>query len=214
MFVNQLPKIDIFAVHRGMAMNRTSPKWDREDRDRALDCLRRGGTLLYPTDTIWGLGADAENSPAVRKLFEIKERPPEKTMIILIADLGILDQYLEFPSEELRQRMERAEKPTTFIAKGGNSLPSLLQGPGGTLAVRYTRDAFCRSLIQGLGRPLVSSSANISGQLPPENFAAIDPKIIARVDYCVQYRQEEQHRQAPSSIWRYEGPGQYTLLRP
>ncbi len=194
-------------------MQNQAPLWDEEDLAHALGCLRRGGTLLYPTDTIWGLGADAENQRAVEKIFVIKERPLEKSMIILIANTSALDRYLDSPSAELKQRMENTEQPTTFIVPGGKSLPPLLLGPGGTLAIRLTRDPFCLALIEALGRPLVSSSANRSGMPPPGKFPDVDPLIRSRVDYIVRHRQEEDILHRPSPIWRYEGQGRYTQLR-
>ncbi len=198
-----------------MTPMRNPPAWDPADLEKSIKILNEGGTLLYPTDTVWGIGSDAENAQAVDRIFEIKQRPKEKAMIILVAEWASLGRYLDAsPSQDLQARLQAEDRPVTLILEGARGLPESLLGPGNSLAIRCTQDPFCRALIQGLGRPIVSSSANLSATATPTHFGEIDPRIKSSVDYIVRYRQNDRQPGKPSKIWKLHEDGSMTILRP
>lgn len=171
----------------------------------ALAVLRRGGTLLYPTDTVWGIGCDATRAEAVQKIFSVKQRADAKSMIILLADEREVLRYVAAPDLAVFDFLETQQRPTTVIFEGALGLPEGLVGPGGTVAIRLVRDPFCRHLIKRLRAPLVSTSANISGQPAPATFGAVSGAIRQGVDHIVQWRQDDTTPAQPSQIIRWEG---------
>lgn len=189
------------------------PRFFDEEVERALDVLRRGGVILYPTDTIWGLGCDATNAEAVRRIYTIKQRDDAKSLIILLADERSLLQYIAAPDPEVFPFLEEQERPTTVIYEGAIGLPDALVHADGTLAIRIVRDEFCRHLIKRLRKPIVSTSANISGQPTPQDFASISQEIRGSVDHVVRWRQQEEAPARPSRIIRWTGGGQYQVIR-
>lgn len=180
----------------------------------ALQVLRRGGIILYPTDTIWGIGCDATNAEAIARIFTLKQRPDHKSMIVLMASERELYRYVAAPEPELFDFLDACKQPTTVIYEGAIGFPEQLTGADGSIGIRIVKDEFCRHLIKRLGRPLVSTSANLSGQKTAELFSAIQPEIRMGVDYVVNYRQTEQQPARPSTIVKWTAGGGITILRP
>lgn len=172
-----------------------------------------GNVILYPTDTVWGIGCDAENAEAVRKIFKIKEREESKSMILLMADLDMLKHYVEDVPAELEKLIENQERPTTYVLSGAQNLPQEVIAEDGSIAVRITKDEFSHRLVRQIGRPLVSTSANISGEGTAASFKDISEKIKERVDHVVRWRQEEDMEAKPSKIVKIEPNGNQKVLR-
>jgi L-threonylcarbamoyladenylate synthase len=179
-----------------------NPAFD-DDIKACIDTLSGGGIILYPTDTIWGIGCDATNESAVEKIYRLKNRPGEKAMVVLVADDRDILQYTASPDPAIFDYLENLTTPTTVIYENALGLADNLTGEDGTVAIRVCRDEFCRHLIKRFRKPLVSTSANISGSSSPANFKAIDPSIINGVDYVVKYRQDEITAAKPSTIIRW-----------
>ena len=166
----------------------------------ALPVLNQGGLILYPTDTIWGIGCDATNSEAIKKVYALKKREEKKSLIILVESIAMLEKYVDNPSPELLSFIATAQKPTTAIFKNAINLPSILINEDGSIAVRIPKDDFCVGLIQQFEKPLVSTSANISREPSPQNFNEVSDKIKSGVDYIVQHRQDDISKKLPSAI--------------
>ncbi len=184
------------------------------DLDRSLAVLKSGGLILYPTDTIWGIGCDATNPLAVRRVFALKKREETKSLIVLVADERDILTYVSQPDPSIFEFLRTLEKPTTIIYQGAVGLADNLVNADGTVAIRLVKDSFCRHLIKRMRKPLVSTSANISGQPSPANFDEITPQIIHGVDYVVSYRQSDRTHRAPSTILKLERDGTRTVIRP
>jgi L-threonylcarbamoyladenylate synthase len=184
-----------------------------EDIIRCLETLRQGGIILYPTDTIWGIGCDATNRDAVEKIFDLKRRPPVKSMIVLLADPREINRYTSRPQPYIAEYLEKATKPTTVIYEAALGLAENLVSEDGSIAIRIVKEDFCRHLIKRFRKPLVSTSANISGQASPENFAGIAVEIKQGVNYIVKYRQQDDRAFSASSIIRFNKSGEPVILR-
>jgi L-threonylcarbamoyladenylate synthase len=182
--------------------------------NRALEIVQNGGTLLYPTDTIWGLGCDATNADAVRKIYALKQRDDSKSLIILLAEPKDILQYVAAPPPDIVDMIRQFDRPTTVIYPQAIGLPDNLVHSDGTIAIRVTRDPFCKTLIKRLRRPLVSTSANISGAAAPTGFSDIAPEIKSGVDYIVNHRRMEQTDGRSSRIIRISNEGAITVIRP
>lgn len=180
---------------------------------RCLETLRQGGIILYPTDTIWGIGCDATNPGAVGKIFDLKQRPAAKSMIVLLADQRDINRYTSRPQPYIAEYLEKATKPTTVIYEAALGLAENLVSEDGSIAMRIVKDDFCRHLIKRFRKPLVSTSANISGEGSPENFAGIPDEIKKGVDYIVRYRQQDNQPFRASAIVRFNKSGEPTILR-
>jgi L-threonylcarbamoyladenylate synthase len=178
-----------------------------------LEILRKGGIILYPTDTIWGIGCDATNPEAVEKIFDLKQRPAAKSMIVLLADPRDINRYTSRPQPYIAEYLEKATKPTTVIYEAALGLAENLVSEDGSIAMRIVQEDFCRHLIKRFRKPLVSTSANISGEDSPENFAGISNAIKQGVDYIVRYRQQDVRPFSASAIVRFDKSGEPTLLR-
>lgn len=185
-----------------------------QDIERSVEVLRRGGVILYPTDTIWGLGCDATNSEAVARIFSIKQRPAIKSLIVLLADERDLFKYVANPDPAVFGFLESVSSPTTVIYDGAIGLAENLVSPDGTIAIRLVKEDFCRHLIKRFRKPLVSTSANISGATSPSLFKDIDSTIRDAVDYVVQFRQDDVTASNPSTIIRWQSSGSFTIIRP
>src|SRR5689334_7183761 len=159
--------------------------------EKCLDVLKSGGLILYPTDTIWGIGCDATNEKAVARVYTLKERSDSKSMIILLDHTSRLSYYLERVPSQAYELMELSEQPLTLVLDGAKNLAPNLLAEDGSVGIRVVMDEFCRNLITRFRKPLVSTSANISGESSPGNFWEINEKIKEGVDYVVQLRQEE-----------------------
>ena len=166
----------------------------------SLKILQSGGIILYPTDTIWGIGCDATNAEAVKKIYHLKKREEKKSMIILVDDENRIHDYVLNPSKKILSFIASQKKPTTAIFENAINLPPQLINEDGTIAIRIVQDDFCRQLILQLKKPLVSTSANISGENYPKNFKEISDKIKNGVDFTVQHRQNDFKIHSPSSI--------------
>ena len=184
-----------------------------DDIIHCLDALQRGGIILYPTDTIWGIGCDATNATAVEKIYEIKRRPSAKSMIVLLADTRDVNRYTARPQPYIADYLEMTTKPTTVIYEAALGLADNLVAEDGSIAMRIVKEDFCRHLIKRFRKPLVSTSANISGYPSPENFAGIADEIKQAVDYIVKYRQEDSQPSVASSIVRFNHSGDPVVIR-
>jgi len=183
------------------------------DIQSALQTLRSGGILLYPTDTIWGIGCDATNAEAVQKIYDLKQRPDNKSMIVLLATERDLLQYVSAPDMEVFNYLDTVTRPTTIIYEGAIGLADNLLAPDGSIAIRIVKDEFCKHLIKRLGKPIVSTSANLSGNPAPHFYNEIDPAIKNGVDYQVQYRQQDTVPRQPSSIVKWNKDASVTIIR-
>lgn len=184
------------------------------DIDNCLLVLHQGGLILYPTDTIWGIGCDATNPEAVEKVYALKKRPEEKTLIVLLADEREVINYVAQPDLQVFDYLQTVEKPTTVIYEGAIGLADNLVPPDGTIAIRIVKEPFCKHLIKRFRKPLVSTSANISGQPAPPHFKDISPSIVRGVDYVVSYRQQDITPHHPSAIVKWHRDGSMTVIRP
>lgn len=182
--------------------------------DAALNVLRRGEVILYPTDTIWGLGCDATNESAVKKIYSIKQRSDSKSLIILVADERDVLQYVAAPDLAVFDFIEQQTKPTTIIFESAINLPENLIAEDGSIAIRIVQDEFCRHLIKRLRKPIVSTSANISGQPSPKFFDEISDEIKSSADYVVQWRRDDKTPSQPSQIIKWKNNGNYEVIRP
>ena len=181
---------------------------------KCLEVLRSGGLILYPTDTIWGIGCDATNEAAVAKVYALKKRNEEKSMIVLVHAEYMLDQYVKEVPKAAFDFIEYVEKPLTIIYPDAINLAKNLISSDGTIGIRITKDAFCKQLIQQFKKPIVSTSANISGNTAPSSFNKIDEEIITGVDYVVNLRQHEMgNNNTPSTIIKVEVNGVLKFLR-
>lgn len=184
-----------------------------QDIIRCLEVLQSGGLILYPTDTIWGIGCDATNQEAVRKIFGLKQREETKSMIVLMADERDVLRYTSQPDLQIFDFLQTTVKPTTVIYEGPVGLAANLSGIDNTIAIRLVQEPFCRHLIRRFRKPIVSTSANISGEPAPAYFAQVDGRIRNGVDYVVRYRQEDETPRAPSAIVRWNRDGTVTTIR-
>ena len=181
--------------------------------EKALHVLKRGGVILYPTDTIWGIGCDATNEQAVKKIFEIKQREDSKTLIILVAEERDVLQYVAAPDLAVFDFIEEQTRPTTIIFENAIGLPDNLIAEDGSIAIRIAGDEFCGHLIKRLRKPIVSTSANISGQPSPKFFADISEEIKNAVDHIVKWRQDDKTETLPSQIIKWNNDGSRTVIR-
>jgi L-threonylcarbamoyladenylate synthase len=185
-----------------------------EEVEKTLAVLRSGGVILYPTDTIWGLGCDATNEGAIQKIYDLKQREAAKSFIVLLADARDLLQYVAAPDPGVFDFLEQQVKPTTIIFENAVGLPDSLLASDGSVGIRLVQDPFCRHLIKRLRAPLVSTSANKSGRPSPQVFRDISDEIKQGVDCVVRWRQEESTPAAPSTIVKWHKDGSRTVLRP
>jgi L-threonylcarbamoyladenylate synthase len=179
----------------------------------ALEVLRSGNVILYPTDTIWGIGCDATNGEAVQRIYQIKNREDSKSMIILVADERDVLQYVAAPDLSVFDFIEEQTRPTTIIFEHAIGLPDNLIAEDGSVAIRIVRDEFCRHLIKRLRKPIVSTSANISGQASPKFFAEVFQEIKNAVDHIVKWRQDDATPSFPSQIIKWNNDGSHIVIR-
>jgi L-threonylcarbamoyladenylate synthase len=187
--------------------------FEKEDLKQALQTLRDGGIVLYPTDTIWGLGCDATNPEAVRRIFKIKQREDARSMLVLMENPNMLNAYVKEIPEVAWQLIEVTDKPLTIVYPGAKNLAHNLIAEDGSIGIRITTETFTEHLIQQFRRPIVSTSANLSGKPSPQNFAEIGIEIVSAVDYVVKYRQEETAKAVASSIIKLGTGGEIQIIR-
>lgn len=175
--------------------------------------MREGGVILYPTDTIWGIGCDATNEDAVRRVYEIKQRQDSKAMLVLVDSSVKVDFYVQDVPEVAWDLIDLADKPLTIIYSGARNLAANLLAKDGSVGIRVTNEDFSKRLCQQFRKAVVSTSANISGQPSPRNFSEISEEVKSAVDYIVGYRQEEMSNPKPSSIIKLDKGGVIKIIR-
>jgi L-threonylcarbamoyladenylate synthase len=185
----------------------------KEDIRCAVEVMNQGGIILYPTDTIWGLGCDATNADAVRRIYEIKQRTDAKALISLVDSETKVQFYVKEVPEVAWDVMELSERPMTVVFDGGRNLAPNLLAEDGSVAIRITKEAFSKELCMRMKRAVVSTSANISGQPAPRCFAEISEEIKGAVDYICTSRQDEPPTQTASSIIKLGAGGEVTIIR-
>jgi L-threonylcarbamoyladenylate synthase len=183
------------------------------DIRNSLSALRSGGLILYPTDTIWGIGCDATNSEAVSKVYALKQRAETKSLIVLLADHRDILKYTSQPDLRIFDFLKTVTKPTTVIYEGAIGLAPNLISSDGTIGIRLVKDEFCRHLIKRFRKPIVSTSANLSGEPAPAFYRGIDPRIPAGVDYIVHHRRDDETPHEPSAIVKWNPDGSVTIIR-
>jgi L-threonylcarbamoyladenylate synthase len=184
------------------------------DIEQCLIVLRNGGTIVYPTDTIWGIGCDATNAAAVEKVISIKNRPQHKSFVVLVADENDILKYTASPDLEVFNYLEKTTRPTTVIYEHAIGLADNAIAADGSIAIRIVKDAFCRHLIKRFRKPLLSTSANLSGHPAPAFFPEIDREIVENVDFVVEHRRNDTTPAQPSSIIKCGDKGKFTIVRP
>jgi L-threonylcarbamoyladenylate synthase len=184
-----------------------------EDAENAIGVLQEGGTILYPTDTIWGIGCDATDANAVEKVFAIKNRPATKSFVVLVASERDILQYTAAPDLAVFDYLQTVRKPTTVIYDLALGIADNVCSDDGSVAIRICSDEFCTYLLKRFRKPIVSTSANISGRPSPQNFPEIDEAIKNGVDYVVRHRQNDFTKSAASSVIRWVN-GAPEIIRP
>jgi len=176
--------------------------------------LKQGKVILYPTDTIWGVGCDATQPKAIDRIKKIKQRKTSKSMIVLLDDEKKLEKYVEHVPPIAYDLILNSKSPLTIVYEGGRKLAKNLISKDGTIAIRIVNDRFASPLIHQLGHPVVSTSANISGMLPPRAFNMISAELINRVDYVVKHSRYTTRTMKASTIIKIEKDGRFSVLRP
>lgn len=186
-----------------------------QEIERLVSCMQNGGTILYPTDTIWGLGCDAHNEKAIQRILDIKQRPEDKGLILLVDDIERLRYYVSYVPEKAANLIEHFRRPLTIIYPDVQHIPAIALPPSGSVAIRVCQDAFCCRLIARLDRAIISTSANISGQPSAPFYRQIAPDIIASVDAVAEHRQEEFSKTppTPSTIIQIAPNGDLIFIR-
>lgn len=184
----------------------------REEHEAAIAVLKRGGLILYPTDTVWGIGCDATNPEAIDRVYRLKQRMEQKAFVCLVSDFRMLQQYVEEVPEVAYDILKYAAKPTTIVYDDPIRVAENVIAPDNTLAIRVCRNTFCNILLKKFKRPIVSTSANISGAAVPKKYSEIDPAIIAGVDYVVNIDRDKKSLK-PSAIIKLTNSGKVTVIR-
>jgi len=189
----------------------------QQDIQNAVEVLRRGGTILYPTDTVWGIGCDATNADAVRKVYELKQRDDSKALICLVDSDARLQRYVRQVPDVAWQLIDSLQdgggRPTTLVLDGAVNLAPNLIAEDGSIGIRITQEPFSRELCFRFQKALVSTSANISGEPAAQNYEDIDPRLLEAVDYVCWSRRQEHKPHTPSSIIRLRMDGEVTIIR-
>ena len=180
--------------------------------EKLIEILKNGGTMLYPTDTIWGLGCDATNIEAIQKIYDIKHRDKNKSMIILVESNRRLQELVEVP-ELAWEMMDLSEKPITFIYENPKGLPKELLAQDGSIGIRLVKNDFCKKVISKLNKPIVSTSANLSGDKSPLKFSDINNEVVSKVDYVVEEFHDVVSEFSGSSVIKIWPDGRIKVLR-
>lgn len=183
-----------------MDIENNIPRYEEDDLRNALDTLKKGGIILYPTDTVWGIGCDARNAEAVAKIYDLKKRADSKSMLVLVGSEGMLQRTVKEVPDIAWQLIDAAVNPMTIIYDDAIGVAPNLIASDGSLGIRITSEKFSRALCDRLRAPLVSTSANVSGEPTPHSFAEISPAIIDGVDYVCRYRRDDHKEAKPSNI--------------
>lgn len=185
----------------------------KEEINKALEVLKSGGIILYPTDTIWGLGCDATNEVAVDKLLKIKNRPTEKSLIVLLDVDSKIQSYVQEVPDVAYDLIEYTENPLTLVFPGAKNLAANVVNTDGSIGIRIVKHDFCTPLIQRFRKPIVSTSANLSGAPSPKNFDDIADEIKNAVDLIVDWQQDDKKEKKPSTIMKLAPGGQFSFIR-
>lgn len=186
---------------------------DREDINQALEILKNGGLILYPTDTIWGIGCDATNAEAVEKVFALKGRDKNKTMLVLLHNDNQLSSYVREIPEVAYELIEATDRPLTIIYSDAKNLAPNAIAEDGSIGIRVVNHPFCQQLLQRFRKPIISTSANISGQPTATNFDEISEEIKNGVDYIVKFDQQNPAKGKPSIIMKLDPSGKFDFIR-
>ena len=184
-----------------------------QDIKNAIEVMRKGGVILYPTDTVWGIGCDATNAEAVKRVYEIKQRDDSKALICLVDSDARLQRYVRKVPDVAWQLIDCIDKPTTLILDGAVNLAPNLIADDGSIGIRITQEAFSKELCFRFQKAIVSTSANISGEPAAQNYRDIDPRILEKVDYVCWTRRQEHKPHQPSSIIKLTADGQVQIIR-
>ena len=184
-----------------------------EDIKKACEVMAAGGIILYPTDTIWGIGCDATNEKAVQRVYELKRRTDNKAMLVLMDSEAKLDRYVSDVPDIAWDLISVSDKPLTIIYSSAKNLATNLLGADGSVGIRITNEEFSKKLCERFRKPLVSTSANVSGEPSPANFSEVSEVIKAGVDYIVRYRQDDMSKAAPSGIIKLGAGGLVQVIR-
>lgn len=184
-----------------------------QEIDNAVESLKKGGLILYPTDTIWGIGCDPFNIEAVEGLFQLKKRTRDKHFILLVDSMEMLRDYIENIPKEVQSIIIQHKEPTTIIYPSSKVIHKEISTTDGSLAIRIVKDAFCSALINRFGKPIISSSSNITGEASPSCFKEINDRILKGVDYIVNLRQEEDELHKPSKILCLHDDNSFSTIR-
>ena len=184
-----------------------------QDIKNAIEAMRKGGVILYPTDTVWGIGCDATNAEAVKRVYKIKQRDDSKALICLVDSDARLQRYVRNVPDVAWQLIDCVEKPTTLILDGAVNLAPNLIAEDGSIGIRITKEAFSHELCFRFQKAIVSTSANISGEPAAQNYRDIDPRILEQVDYVCWTRRQEHQPHQPSSIIKLSADGQVVIIR-
>ena len=185
----------------------------KEDIKNAIDAMKKGGVILYPTDTVWGLGCDATNAEAVAKIYKIKQRDDSKALICLADSVDRVQRYVRDVPSVAWALMELSDKPTTVILDGAVNLAPNLIAEDGSIGLRVTNEPFSKELCYRFQKAIVSTSANISGETAAQNYCDISPEILEAVDYVCWTRRQEHKPHKPSSIIKLTKDGRVTIIR-
>ncbi len=184
----------------------------KSEIEKTLAVLKRGGLILYPTDTVWGIGCDSSNPEAIDKIYKLKQREDSKSMICLVHDFKMLNQFVEEIPEVAYDILKYADKPTTIIYDDPIRVSQNIIAPDNSLAIRIVNDTFAKTLVRKFRRPIISTSANVSGQKTPMTFKQISPEILEGVDYVVDFeRNKKSHN--PSAIIKLTMDGRVKIIR-
>lgn len=186
----------------------------QEDLDEAVRVMRAGGIILYPTDTVWGIGCDARNEEAVRRIYALKQRADAKSMLVLVDGLPMLERIIPEVPSVAYDMIDLTIRPMTIIYDEAVGVARNLLAEDGSLGVRVSKETFSIALARQLRAPLVSTSANISGEPTPAVFSGVSQAIIDGVDYVVRYRQTDERPAAPSQIVKLSKDGSVQIIRP
>jgi L-threonylcarbamoyladenylate synthase len=181
---------------------------------KCVEVLKKEGTILYPTDTIWGIGCDATSQRAVEKIYRLKKRVKRKSFIILLADMNEIPNYVKTVPDIAWDLMKGVERPLTIIYPNAQNVAKNVIGEDHSIAIRVVKNEFCQDLIRAFGKPIVSSSANISGEPAPVVFKFVSKEILDRVDYVVKYSQDVLQEVKPSRIIKLNENGEFHIIRP
>jgi len=181
---------------------------------KSLEILRNGGIILYPTDTIWGIGCDATNFQSISQIYKIKKRQDNKSMLVLVDSFEMIKNFVEKIPEKVFELVENFIEPLTIIYPKAKNLPqNLVNQEDGSIGIRIVKENFCKNLIKNFAKPIVSTSANLSGNPFPKNFSEIDKEISENVDYIVNFRREENSVSLPSRIIKVFENNEISIIR-